>query len=83
MCESDRCVVDWEMKDPDYDTFQDLSRVTEDMLKSVEEISEVYVDVDDNLVPVSLDYVAFILPYDDWKLIEVPDHIVKSFSFSN
>lgn len=77
----DRCMLDIMCWNPDMDTFEDLTRMTEGMLKKVTDIGEFFIDVEvkgnDGLKAVSLEYVSFVLPYDGWKELRVDTSVVS------
>lgn len=70
---------------PDYE-FEDTACITEEMLENIERIDEFIVDAEYNdennqLVPKEILELSFIFPYKEWKTINVPEHILREFSF--
>lgn len=76
--EDDACLLHIISKNPDYDTFEALKDITEEFLKNVSEITEFCIFIDGKEIKAtSLDYVTFVLPYQNWKNINIPDAVVK------
>ena len=71
-------------KNPDYDCFEDLMQVTKKLLSKVTSIGEFAIEINDqeetDLKPVALEAVTFVLPYDDWREIEVSEAVVKAIT---
>lgn len=87
--ENDKTLVDFELKNPDYETFRDLKKVTIGMLQDVSQITEFAIDTDilgpedTDLRPMKLERVSFLLPYDDWATINVPAEVVDAANAAN
>lgn len=81
------CILDIMVKNPDYDTFADLKGITKEMLSSVTEIKEFFVYTgesgESDLTPVSLEYISFVLPYEDWAQININDEVIKAACVTN
>lgn len=79
----DPCILNTLQKNPDYEDFPDLDEVTEEMLSNVEEIIEFNIYTgesgENDIVPVSIEKIVFILPYDNWKETYVSDDILKDY----
>lgn len=75
----DNTVLDIEQRNPDYECFSALNEVTIDMLEHVTKINEFFVFTGEagetDLRPVELLELAFVLPYDNWRQIDVPHEV--------
>lgn len=79
------CLFHYEQRNPDYDTFEDLNLVTEEMLNSVEAIKEFFVytgeSEESDLKVVAIKELSFVLPYDDYKEIKVKPEVLQYARF--
>lgn len=79
---SNGCLYEFELKNPDYDTFEDLSSITEEMLSNVESIEEFLIytgeDGESDIKPVCIKELYFVLPYDHFKEIQVSTDLLKT-----
>lgn len=80
--DDDPSVIHVECRNPDHYTYKDLDLVTEEMLEQVTEIQEFFVytgECDEtDLKPVELISCSIVLPYSDWKEIEIPETVCKT-----
>jgi hypothetical protein len=68
-------------KNPDYE-YEDTNDITREMLSSVEAITEFALESEqDDLCPVALVSCAFVLPYEDFKQIDIPDDVLAETDF--
>lgn len=79
------CIYYAEFKNPDYDNFMDISKITKDKLKNITEIIEFNMDIESKsepkLDPIFIKELQFILPYDNWENILVNKEVVNNFKF--
>lgn len=75
-------------KNPDYDCFADLENITEEDLKKVTNIGEFYIDIENEddeesaLVPIEIQELSFVLPYNNWEEIHVSKGVLKVLNIS-
>ena len=81
----DDCLLLAELKNPDYSYIEvdgESGEITEEMLMNVEDIKEFFVftgeDDETDLKPIAVEGITFVLPYDNWKNIEVKKEICKA-----
>jgi len=83
-------LLHFECKNPDEDTFEDIACINKFMLSKVEAITEFYVEsteLDENnhelgeqtLLPINIESLKFVLPYEDFKSISVSKEVVTKF----
>jgi len=80
-------LLHFECKNPDEDTFEDIADINRFMLEHVETISEFYIDSEeyengketDDLYPIAIESLEFVLPYEDFKSIEISKDVVTKF----
>jgi len=81
-------LLHFECKNPDEDTFPDIESINRFMLEHVEEITEFYIESSeydengketDNLYPIAIESLEFVLPYEDFKSIEISTDVVTKF----
>ena len=84
---NDNCpnTLDIICKNPDYDTFEDLKIITEEMLSDVQEITEFSIytgeDGEPEIYPVKVKELCFVLPYKDFERIDVSQQVLDSIKF--
>lgn len=75
------CLLEACMKNPDFDCFEDLALVTVEMLENVENILEFYIytgeDDESDLEFVGIKELYFVLPYEEYRRIDVPEKVFK------
>lgn len=78
----DDSLLEIEVKNPDWNTFPEMKDITKDMLRNITEITEFFVYTgepgESDLKPISLEYVSFVFPYDNWEEIQVAQNVVES-----
>ena len=71
--EEDPCVLNVMQKNPDYDTYPNLSALTREMLENIIQVKEWYIGLDydeeEDLIPEEITDVCFVFPYHDWDEI--------------
>lgn len=77
----DPSIIHIMQRDPDYDCFKELLSLTKEDLKNVTEIPEFFVFTgkmgETDLAPVSLLDCSFVLPYGDFRKIDIPKDACK------
>lgn len=83
----DSTILNIEQKNPDYESFGALHEITAAMLENVTEINEFFVYTGEpgetDLRPVELLELTFVLPYDNWKHINVPHDVCAGADLSS
>lgn len=71
--EEDKAVIDFDTRNPDWCTFEDLLHITRKDLENVTEIKELSCDTDmqEDLCVVGIEYINFILPNTGFEVIKV------------
>lgn len=83
------CLLHFECKNPDYECFEDLKTVTKQMLQNVTKITRFGIDIEESngsggyldeptSVPFELKELSFLLPYENWETINVPEAVFKN-----
>ena len=76
--EKNENLVHFVLKNPDYECFKDLEFITKRMLEKVSEIEVFDVGTEEEcLYPISLEYVSFILPYEEFEEIPIHPDVLK------
>ena len=77
----DRSIIHIEQRNPDYNEFPDLLSLTEENLESIMDIPEVFIYTGEpgetDLKPVKVLGITFVLPYNNFKNIKIPDSVIN------
>lgn len=79
--ESDHRYLHVECSSLDVNTFPDAADLTEDMLNNIELFSEFYLESDNEIIPVRLEGLIFVLPDDGYRRIGVPRSVLDKTVF--
>ena len=78
----DATIYEFEMRNPDYESFPDLETLTIDDLRNVTDIKEVFIYTGEpketDLAPAKVLGLSFLLPYESCTEIIIPSEVIQN-----